>query len=146
VSRKTVPEPTLAYQLVDAVRLVRRDFRARATGLGLTPALARLLFFAYRRPGCRQAELAAHLDVTPVTLGRMVDRLAALGYVRRLRDASDRRAARIHVTPRGRPLVTRMKAIAALTEARSLRGFAADERRQLVVLLGRLQANLEREG
>ena len=135
----------LGYLLADVVRLMRRDFRRRAAGLRLTPALTRLMLHVQRTPGCRQADLAALLDLTPVTLGRMIDRLAADGYVRRRPDLTDRRAVRIYVAPRGKPLVRRMTTIGALTTARATRGLGAGERLALQALLRRLCDNLGAE-
>ena len=137
--------PTLGYLVADVLRLLRRDFHARATGLGLTPALARLLFHVHRQPGSRPSELAALLDVTPVTLGRMLDRLARRGYVRRAADPADRRAQCVQLAARDAPIIARMTAIGALTTARATRGFSARERAQLLALLGRLRANLGRD-
>ncbi len=135
-------DPPLAFLLADVVRLMRRDFRARATGLGLTPALSRLLFYVAREPGSRQAELAGVLDVTPVTLGRMVDRLAAKGYVRRRPDPADRRAFRVYVAARGEPLLARMAQIATLTSERATRGLQRREQRLLYEALLQLRSNL----
>jgi MarR family transcriptional regulator for hemolysin len=135
-------EPSLGYLLSDVVRLMKRDFYARATGLGLTPALAKLLFHVHRMPGSHQTELAQRLDVTPVTLCRMVDRLAERGYVRRQPDPQDRRAVRVYVAARGEPLVARMARIAEETGTRALKGVAARERVALLALLGRLAHNL----
>lgn len=137
--------PALGFLIADVLRLLRRDFHARATGLGLTPALARLLLHVHRHPGARPSELAQRLDVTPVTLGRMLDRLARRGYVRRSADRADRRALRIHLAPRGTPIVARMMEISTLTTARATRGLRAVERVQLLALLGRLQVNLSQD-
>jgi MarR family transcriptional regulator for hemolysin len=142
MSAKRRAAPTLGYLLGDVVRLMRRDFHDRAAGLGLTPALTKLLFYVHRDPGSHQAALAQLLDVTPVTLCRMIDRLAGLGYVRRESDPEDRRALRVYVAARGAPLVARMARIADQTQARALRGIAPRERTTLVRLLGRLSANL----
>lgn len=144
-SRRASPPP-LAFLLADVIRLMRRDFRTRAGSLGLTPALSRLLFYIAREPGSRQADLAAALDVTPVTLGRMVDRLVARGYVRRVPDPADRRALRVHVAGRGEPLLARMTDIATRTSEHATRGFAAAERRQLEEALARLCENLAGAG
>ena len=138
--------PPLAYLLADVVRLMRRDFRSRATGIGLTPALSRLMFYVAREPGSRQADLAVVLDVTPVTLGRMVDKLAARGYVRRSPDPSDRRALRVYVAARGKPLLERMAKIATLTSERAMHGLGTAERRQLQGALLMLRANLAADG
>jgi DNA-binding MarR family transcriptional regulator len=134
--------PALGYLLNDVVRLMKRDFYQRATGLGLTPALSRLLFNVHRTPGSHQTELAHRLDVTPVTLCRMVDRLVERGYVRRQPDARDRRAVRIYVAARGAPLVARMARIADETYTRALSGVAARERAALIATLGKLADNL----
>jgi MarR family transcriptional regulator, transcriptional regulator for hemolysin len=139
---ETTPAPSLGYLLADVLRLLRRDFHTRASGLRLTPALARLLYYVHRQPGARQSELAALLDVTPVTLGRMIDRLVKHGYARRRADRADRRAVRVHLAPGGTPLVAQMTRIGELTTARATRGLTRRERRQLLELLGRLRANL----
>ena len=140
-----LPTPTLAYLLVDAVRLLRRDFRERSEvmkGVRLTPALAKLLFYVSRNPGSRQSDLAARLEVTPVTLGRMVDKLAERRYVRRAPDPADRRAFRLYVDRAGEPLVGRMDEMTALTTARALRGLSVAEQRALMRHLKRICANL----
>jgi MarR family transcriptional regulator, transcriptional regulator for hemolysin len=142
MAAERLPESALGYLLSDVVRLMRRDFHERATGLGLTPALARLLFHVYRVPGSHQTELAHRLDITPVTLCRMVDRLAERGFVRRQADPRDRRAVRVYVAARGEPLVARMTRIADETGARALKGVAARERAALLRLLGKLAHNL----
>ena len=127
MAAERAPEPSLGYLLSDVVRLMKRDFYARATGLGLTPALAKLLFHVHRSPGSHQTTLAQRLDVTPVTLCRMVDRLVARGFVRRQPDPADRRAVRVYVAARGEPLVARMARVADETGARALKGVAAGE-------------------
>jgi MarR family transcriptional regulator, transcriptional regulator for hemolysin len=139
---KSAPERSLGYLLVDAVRLMRRDFYDRAKGLKLTPALARLLYYVHRAPGLRQADLAARLEVTPVTLSRMVDRLAQRGYVRRAADSADRRAFRVFVDRAGEPLVGRMDQIGALTAARATRGLSERDRTALLRQLQRIVDNL----
>ncbi len=137
---------TLGYLLVDAVRLMRKDFYERAKGLQLTPALARLLYYIHRDPGSRQADLAARLEVTPVTLSRMVDRLAERGYVRRVADSSDRRAFRVFVDRAGEPLVGRMDKIGALTAARATRGLSQRDHATLLRQLRRVVNNLSVAG
>jgi len=139
-------ERALAYLLVDAVRLLRRDFWARSKGQKLTPALARLLFTVHKFPGSRQAELASRLEVTPVTLGRMLDRLVRQRYVRRRADDSDRRAFRVYVDRAGEPLVGKMDALAALTSARATRGLSDSDQASLLRQLERICANLSDEG
>lgn len=140
-----LPTPTLAYLLVDAVRLLRRDFRERSEvmkGVRLTPALAKLLFYVSRNPGSRQSDLAARLEVTPVTLGRMIDRLAERRYVRRVPDPADRRALRVYIDRAGEPLVGRMDRQSLETTARALNGFSRTEQAALIRQLNRICTNL----
>ena len=139
-------DSSLGPVFADSLRLLRRDFYARTKGLGLTPALARLLLYVAREPDSRQTDLAARLEVTPVTLGRMVDRLVQRGYVRRLADPSDRRAYRLRITPAGEPTTAQLERIAAATRERALQGFSAADRQRLLSLLGRLRSNLEEAG
>jgi len=113
--------------------------------VSLTPALARLLLYIAREPHSRQIDLASRLEITAVTLGRMVDRLVASGYVERQVDAFDGRAFRLCVTANAVALVEELENIAAATRERALRGFSRAEREELMGLLGRLRANLERE-
>ena len=142
VAAERVPERALAYLLVDAVRLLRRDFRARSKGIRLTPALAKLLFYIHREPGSRQTELAQRLEVTPVTLGRMIDRLLERRYVRRVPDPADRRALRVYIDRAGEPLVGRMDRQSIETTARAFDGFSRAEQAALIRQLNRICTNL----
>lgn len=128
--------------LADAVRLLRRDFYRRAQGLKLTPALGRLLFYIARHPNSSQVELAARLEVTPVTLSRMVDRLVRSKYVRRLADAHDRRVYRLVLDSAGEPLIGRMTQFSVETTARALRGLSRPQQKTLAAQLAILCRNL----
>lgn len=139
-------ERSVGQLLNDAVRLLRRDFYERAGGLNLTPALARLLYHVNREGNASQVELASKLEISPVTLGRMVDRLVRLRYVRREPDGVDRRVFRVVVDTAGQALVGRMAALSAQTEARALRGISRDERRRLFDQIARICRNLHDEG
>lgn len=60
----------------------------------------------------RQIELADMLDIEPITLSRIVDRLEEAGLVERVADPADRRAWRLHVTVKAQPLVEKLRAVA----------------------------------
>ena len=143
-TRNTSPvrDQALGQLLIDAVRLLRRDFYQRARGLNLTPALSRLLFSVHRHPGATQVELAAHLEVTPVTLSRMLDRLVKFKYVRRVADPADRRIFRVYVDGDGEPLVGRMAALSAKTTNKAMAGMSKTEQAALERLLSMLCNNL----
>jgi DNA-binding MarR family transcriptional regulator len=136
-------DPSLGTLFADLLRLLRRDFYARSEGLGLTPALTRLMLYIHRAPGSRQTDLATRLEVSPVTIGRMVDRLVACGYVRREADADDRRAFRIHIAADGVPLVERLNEISEATRRRAVEGLGPERVALLFSILGEIKENLD---
>jgi DNA-binding MarR family transcriptional regulator len=103
---------TLPFEIGETAHALRKAFDRRAVGLGVTRAQWKVLFRLERHPGLRQIELADMLDIEPITLSRIVDRLEESGLVERLADPSDRRAWRLHVTAKARPLVEKLRAIA----------------------------------
>jgi MarR family transcriptional regulator for hemolysin len=72
-----------------------------------------------RSQGLKQAELAEALDLQPITLTRLIDRLCASGLVERRADPLDRRAKRLFLTPAARPVMERLAQLgeAMMTEA-----------------------------
>ena len=133
---------SLGFLLADVLRLSRAEFRRQASGLRLTPALSRLLFYVDQKPGCSQAELATFLDVTSATVGRMIDRLESGGFVRRRPDSTDRRTFRIHLDTAAAPLVARMHEALERTTGKLLIGITPEEEAALRRTLLRMCANL----
>jgi len=103
---------TLPFEIAETAHALRKAFDRRAVGLGVTRAQWKVLFRLERQPGLRQIELADMLDIEPITLSRIVDRLEEAGFVERVADPADRRAWRLHVTAQARPLVEKLRAIA----------------------------------
>lgn len=103
---------TLPFEIAETAHALRKAFDRRAVGLGVTRAQWKVLFRLDRRPGLRQIELADMLDIEPITLSRIVDRLEESELVERRADPSDRRAWRLHVTARAQPLIAKLRAIA----------------------------------
>jgi DNA-binding MarR family transcriptional regulator len=104
---------TLPCEIGETAHPLRKACDRLAVGLGVTRAQWKVLFRLTRTPGLRQVELADMLDLEPITLCRIVDRLEEAGLVERTRDPSDRRAWRLHVTPKARPLIEKLKAVGA---------------------------------
>jgi DNA-binding MarR family transcriptional regulator len=103
---------TLPFEIAETAHALRKAFDRRAVGLGVTRAQWKVLFRLTRQPGLRQIELADMLDIEPITLSRIVDRLEESGLVERKADPSDRRAWRLHVTAKAQPLVAKLRTIA----------------------------------
>lgn len=135
---------TLGFLMHDVARLMRTRFeqRARAAELGLTRAQWQVLAHLARREGVNQITLAQILEIQPITLVGLLDRLEAAGLVRRSPDPNDRRARVLHLTDAARPLLERMQALGASVREEALTGISDDERRQLIETLLKLRSNL----
>lgn len=89
----------LMFLLHDVARLLRIDADKRARAHGMTRAQWGILIWLDRQPGISQKELSEHLEVEPITVARLIDRLEGRGLVERRPDARDRRVWRLHLRP-----------------------------------------------
>ena len=89
----------LLFLLHDVARLLRVDADKRARQQGMTRAQWGILIWLTRQPGISQKELAEFLEVEPITVARLIDRLEARGMVERRPDPRDRRIWRLHLLP-----------------------------------------------
>jgi DNA-binding MarR family transcriptional regulator len=139
-----IPSRTLGFVLNDVARLMRKRFeqRARAAALGLTRAQAAVLAYLARQEGINQAALAQLLELEPITLARLLDRLQAAGLVERRPDPKDRRAHLLYLTAAAYPLLDRIFALAAEVREDALAGVAEADRGRLLDLLIEMKANL----
>jgi DNA-binding MarR family transcriptional regulator len=92
--------------IVTLARLIKTEADQRARAHGMTRAQWGILTNLERRPGLLQKELAEILEVEPITVARLVDRLEARGMVERRADPTDRRCWRLHLTDASRPLMS----------------------------------------
>jgi MarR family transcriptional regulator for hemolysin len=135
---------TLPFEIGETAHALRRAFDRRAVGLGVTRAQWKVLFRLTRQPGLRQIELADLLDIEPITLSRIVDRLEEAGLVQRSPDPADRRAWRLHVTAKAEPLVVKLRALA---EEMTAQAFADIDPREIETTrntLARVRDNIAR--
>ena len=135
---------TIGFLLNDTARLFRRSFNARTKGSGITALQWRLITYLKRHEGIRQGPLAELIEVEPITLSRMVDRLVEAGLVERRADPADRRAWQLFLTPRAGTLLNGMRDTADALTAEATEGLSAAERDQLIDLVERVRANLSR--
>ena len=89
----------LLFLLHDVGRLLRVDADKRARAQDMTRAQWGILLWLERQPGLSQKELAELLEVEPISVARVVDRLEARGMVERRPDPKDRRIWRLHLCP-----------------------------------------------
>jgi DNA-binding MarR family transcriptional regulator len=133
---------TIGFLLNDAARLMRKDFERRTRSLGLTRAQWQTLFHLARNEGCNQVTLADLLEVEPITLARVIDKLEAGGLVERRADPNDRRARLLFLGERAHPLLEELRTLGAETREIALAGIGEDERNLLMTLLTKMRANL----
>jgi len=133
---------SLGFLIGDVSRLLRRRFDERARAIGVTRAQWRTLAMLNRNEGLNQGRLAELLEVEPITLCRMVDRLEEAGHVERRRDPSDRRAWNIFLTAQSRPLIAQLRVIADELLKHALIGVAPNEQAQMARALDIIQTNL----
>jgi DNA-binding MarR family transcriptional regulator len=95
----------LLFVLHDVARLTRTRFDQKARNWGMTRAQCVILKWLYHQPGLNQNELASLVEVEPITVARLIDRLEANGLVERRPDPSDRRVHRLHLLPASDPIL-----------------------------------------
>lgn len=131
----------LPYLLSDSARLLRRAFDARVRELGMTSPQARLLLILVVTEGENQGFYAERLEVEPISLTRMIDRMEEGELIERRRDPADRRAWRLFLTDRSRQVIDQVKASLAGLEDEMLAGLAAPQREALAEMLETIRVN-----
>ena len=132
---------TIPFEIGETAHSLRKAFDRLAVGLGVTRAQWKVLFKLTRRPGLKQVELADMLDLEPITLCRIVDRLEEAGLVERTRDPEDRRAWNLHVTAQAQPLVDKLQAVGAELVGHAFSGIDPEEIEITRKVLARVREN-----
>lgn len=134
----------LGSMLADTSRILRRSFDVRARDIGVTRAQWQVLTTLLRHEGVNQGGLAELLDVDPITVCRMVDRLQDATLVERRADPADRRSWRLFLTPRAHDLLAQLRPLADALVEEALDGIDLGERDKLRDVLDRIRDNLSR--
>ena len=135
----------LGFLIADTARLMRRAFDERVRTRGVTRPQWRVLSLLRRYGGSTQVALAEMMDVEPITLGRMIDRLQEAGLVERRADPADRRAWRVHLTPKGEANIEDLRPIAVSLFDDAATGLDQAQRAELEAMLNIMRANLTRK-
>jgi MarR family transcriptional regulator for hemolysin len=134
---------SFGFLVHEVARLFARRFNQRAQlFLGLTRAQCRVLGYLARNEGINQTGLADLLEIKPMTLVRQIDRMEEDGWIARLPDPADRRAYRLVLTEKARPILASILALSNEVRAEAFVGLGEKEGRMLVELLRRVHANL----
>ena len=139
-------DSNFAFDVTETALSIRRAFDRRAAALGVTRAQWRLLSRLGRQDGQRQVDLAEAMDIEPITLCRIVDRLAEAGLVERRADQVERRAWRIHLTERAQPVLGELKTLSDQFLQDILAGVSADQQAETQRILEQVRANIAGSG
>jgi MarR family transcriptional regulator for hemolysin len=135
-------EREVAFNIHDVARLLKTYADQRARDFGMTRAQWAVLARVERSEGLKQCELADTLDLQPITLTRLIDRLCDSGLIERRSDPDDRRAKRLYLTPAARPVLDGLTRLGQDIMATVLAGIEPAAVEQLLAHLLTLKINL----
>jgi DNA-binding MarR family transcriptional regulator len=133
---------TLGFLVADIARLLRRSMDRRLQSLGLTQAQWRAIVHLSRGESMTQTALAERLEIQPISLTRLVDRMESAGWVERRMHPLDRRAIQLFLTAQSEPILEQMAARANDTMIEATRGLTPRAQRQLMATLEHVKHNL----
>ncbi len=133
---------TFGFLVHDIGRIMRREFERRVRDMGFTRNQWRVLAHLRRIDGINQSQLADRMDVEPIVLVRLLDKLEKGGYVQRVQDPQDRRAYLLYLTEKAGPLIERLEAISVELRQEMLGGLSATERDSLMDMLMRIKSRM----
>ncbi|UVK41544.1 MarR family transcriptional regulator [Mesorhizobium sp. AR10] len=134
--------PNISFVLHDTARLLRKRFEQRSRTSGLTRAQWQVLAYLSLREGIHQNKLADLMEIMPITLARLLDKIEARGFVERRPDPADRRAWLLYLTPEARPLLEIMRSNGQKTRDEAFAGLSADAQQRLLQTLCLIKSNL----
>ena len=142
-----MPAKGLGLLIHDVSRLLRRLIDQQAQEIGLTSAQWRVLASVARtelrnEEPLNQAALADQMDMEPITLSRLIDRMEQASLIERRPDPGDRRAHRLYLTEAARPLVARFRAVAGSCIGDAFTGVTDTEMDMVASVLSRVRNNL----
>lgn len=132
----------VASALSDVSRLMRRNFDLRARDIGVTRPQWQVLTVLRRDEGVNQGRLAELLEVEPISICRMVDRLQEAGLVERRADPADRRSWRLYLTEEAKRLIAELRPMAEAIVEEMFEGLGEHERERFRETLERVRLNL----
>jgi DNA-binding MarR family transcriptional regulator len=139
---KSTDRVAFGYAVTDVTRLLRRVFDRRSLHLGLTRAQWRALHRIERVPGLSQSQLAEDLDLEPIAVGRVLDRLERAGFVERRADPEDRRRWNLYPGAKTPEVMTGMRRVANALHEDLLAGIADADLETTLAVLHRVKETL----
>jgi MarR family transcriptional regulator, transcriptional regulator for hemolysin len=131
-----------AFMLNDVARMLRTYADHKAAQFGITRAQWVVLARLDRSEGLKQSELAEILELQPISLTRLLDKLCDAGLIERRADPGDRRAKRLFLTAEARPLLEKLGELGEDLMATALAGVERESVERMVAQLGVVKENL----
>jgi MarR family transcriptional regulator for hemolysin len=141
------PQPVkreIAFTIMDVARLLKTYADQRARQFGISRAQWAVLIRIERCEGLKQSELAELLDLQPISLTRLLDRLADNGLIERRADPNDRRANRLYLKPAAKPLLGRLTELGGDMMETVLEGLDVKSAERMLKQLVTMKDNLRR--
>ena len=136
------PQDTFGFLIHDVARLLRKNFNRRVQSFGLTQEQCRVILHLSRHEGIQQVDLAELLEIKPITLARLLDKLQENGLIERRRNLDDRRAFRLHLTRSAHAVLQKILALGAATRADANGKVSRADLEKMFSVLSRLKTNL----
>lgn len=133
---------SMGFVLYDVARLMRKRFEQHAGSAGLSRSQWQVLSKLAKHEGIHQKALADLLEIQPITLGRLLDKMEGRDLIERRPHPTDRRLYLLFLKPAAQPFTTLMLNVVQQTREETLAGLSADEQKLLGDLLNRMRANL----
>jgi MarR family transcriptional regulator, transcriptional regulator for hemolysin len=137
-----VDSPMLGFLLHEVARLLRKRFEQNARGSGLTRSQWQVLTYLAQNEGVNQAKLAELIEIEPITLGRIADKLETLRLITRNPHPTDRRRRLLHLMPAARSRLEQAGEYGDVTHREALAGVSEADRQHLLKTLQALKENL----
>jgi MarR family transcriptional regulator for hemolysin len=135
-------DSTLGFLLHDVARLLKKRFEQNSRGSGLTRSQWQVLTYLAQNEGINQARLAELIEIEPITLGRIVDKLEAMGLIKRNPHPTDRRRWLLHLIPAARSRLEQLGEYGDIIRSEALAGVSEADRQHLLKTLQALKENL----
>jgi DNA-binding MarR family transcriptional regulator len=143
MAKKPLQHPVAFGPLVrDISRLIRKRFETKALKVGLTQSQWALISQLIQHEGINQAALAEMMDIEPITVVGLLDRLEKAGWVERRPDPDDRRAHLLYLTKKVNSITDQMESIKAQLRKEAFAGVPAQQEQLIMQTLQRIRSNL----
>ncbi len=135
-------QDAFGFLIHDVARLLRRNFNRRVQTFGLTQEQCRVILHLSRNEGIQQVDLAELLEIRPITLARLLDKLQENQLIERRLNPDDRRAFRLYLTRDAHAVLEKILSLGAATRADANRKISRTDLERMFSILSRVKVNL----